>query len=367
MEEREDQQQDKTEEASEERRRQYREDGQIASPREILSALTLIIVTIGLLMLGSNIAQSLKSSFQRAFSIVAFQSKSELSLMNAVEQISGPVLPVFFGTAVLLGLGPSLIGLTLTRFNWSWKKISPTFDKLNPISGIQRLFSGNGLEELVKVIVKGIVLCTMLYNFLKQEIIGSELYFFFSTGTIATSLFNSVIKLLTWTAITMFFLGAADYGWNLFRLERQMRMTKQEVKDENKSQEGDPLVRSQRRRMARELIMRKNINAVPAATFVVTNPTHFSIAIRYVRGMPAPIVVAKGQDFLALKIREIAKKNDIMLIENKALARTLYKTVKVGQEIPPSLYASIIEIMKVIYQARGRDYFERFNLQSAVS
>ncbi|MEY4066736.1 MAG: hypothetical protein RIR26_2944 [Pseudomonadota bacterium] len=366
MEEREDQQQDKTEDASEERRRQYREDGQLASPREVLSALTLLIVTVGLLMLGSNISQSLKHSFQRAFSIVSFQSKSELDLVNAVGQIAAPVVPFFLGVALVLGLGPSLIGLALTRFNWSWKKITPTFEKLNPVSGLQRLVSGGGIEELVKVLIKGIVLCVMLYYFLKREIEGSELYLFFSTGIIATSLFSAVIKLLTWTAITMLLLGVADYGWNLFRLERQMRMTKQEVKEENKAQEGDPLVRSQRRRMARELIMRKNLNAVPTATFIVTNPTHFSIAIRYVRGMPAPLVVAKGQDFLALKIREIAKKNDIMLIENKALARTLYKTVKVGQEIPPSLYASIIEVMKVIYQARGRDYFERFNLQGAV-
>ena len=367
MEEREESQQDKTEDASEERRRQYREEGQIANPREIVSALTLVIITVGLTMLGGEIATALKSSFNRAFALVAFQSKQNLELMDMIRQVSAPLMPIMAGTAVLLAVTPSVLGLVVTQFNWSWKKITPTFDKLNIVKGLQRLLSAGGLEEFAKVLIKGTVLCTVTYVFMKKELNESELYFFFSTGVMAESLYGAILKLLTWITITMALLGAADYGWSLFRLERQMMMSKQEVKEENKAQEGDPLVRSQRRRMAREMIMRKNINAVPTATFVVTNPTHFSVAIRYVKGMQAPIVVAKGQDFLAMKIREMAKKNDIMLIENKALARTLYKTVKVGQEVPPSLYSSVIEVMKIIYQARGRDYFERFNLQNAAS
>ncbi|MBM3382264.1 MAG: EscU/YscU/HrcU family type III secretion system export apparatus switch protein [Betaproteobacteria bacterium] len=366
MEERGENQQDKTEEASEERRRQYREEGQLANPREMLAAITLMIVTVGLTFLGSEIFVSLEASFNRALALVAFQSKKNLDFMDMLNQVVAPVAPVMIGTIALLGVVPSMIGLVFTQFNWSWKKITPTPDKLNIVSGLQKMLSVGGFEELVKVLIKGIVLCTVLYVFMKKELEESELYFFFSNGVMAESLFGAILKLLTWVTVTMVILGAADYGWSWFRLERQMMMSKQEVKEENKSQEGDPLVRSQRRRIAREMIMRKNINAVPTATFVVTNPTHFSIAIRYVRGMPAPIVVAKGQDFLAMKIREIAKKNDIMLVENKALARTLYKTVKVGQEVPPSLYASVIEVMKVIYQARGKDYFERFNLQSAV-
>ncbi|MEN9530637.1 MAG: hypothetical protein RI932_2510 [Pseudomonadota bacterium] len=366
MEEREESQQDKTEEASDERRRQYREEGQIANPREMLAAITLMIVTIGLSFLGSEIFLSMKGSFNRALAMVAFQSKKDLDFMDMVTQVIAPIMPVMIGTIALLSIVPSMIGLVFTQFNWSWKKITPTPDKLNFISGLQKMLSAGGLEEFVKVLIKGTVLCTVLYVFMKKELSESELYFFFSTGVMAESLYGAILKLLTWVTITMVVLGAADYGWSWFRLERQMMMSKQEVKEENKSQEGDPLVRSQRRRMAREMIMRKNINAVPTATFVVTNPTHFSVAIRYVRGMPAPIVVAKGQDFLAMKIREIAKKNDIMLVENKALARTLYKTVKVGQEVPPSLYSSVIEVMKVIYQARGKDYFERFNLQSAM-
>lgn len=366
MEEREENQQDKTEEATEERRKQYREDGQIANPREILAAITLIIVTIGLSMLGQDISKSLKSAFHRTFAIIGEQGTGTISPIDVVNQIIAPVLPVLAGTVVLLSVTPSVVGLAITQFNWSWKKITPSFDKLNFISGFKRMLSAGGLEEFGKVLVKGITLCTVLYVFLKNELEYSALAYFQNTGAYAHTLWSSIIKLLIWTTITVGVLAAADYGYSLFRLERQMMMSKQQIKDENKSQEGDPLVKSQRRRMARELIMRKNVAAVPTATFVITNPTHFSVAIRYVRGMQSPIVVAKGQDFLALKIREIAKKNDIMLVENKALARTLYKTVKVGQEIPPSLYASVIEVMKVIYQARGRDYFERFNLQGAV-
>lgn len=367
MEEREESQQDKTEEATEERRRQYREEGQIANPREILAAITLVIVTIGLSMLGPNISASFHLALQRTFALIGTRSRENIDLMDVVSQIAAPMLPLAVGTIAILSVVPSVIGLAITQFNWSWKKITPSFDKLNFVSGLQRMVSGGGLEELVKTIIKGVTLCTVIYVFLKREMDHSALAYFQGASTYAQSLFSSIIKLLIWTTITVAVLAIADYGWSLFRLERQMMMSKQEIKEENKAQEGDPLVKSQRRRMARELIMRKNVAAVPTATFVVTNPTHFSVAIRYVRGMPAPVVVAKGQDFLALKIREIAKKNDIMLVENKALARTLYKTVKVGQEVPPSLYTSVIEVMKVIYQARGRDYFDRFNLQSAMS
>ncbi|MEY2988277.1 MAG: hypothetical protein RJB13_1798 [Pseudomonadota bacterium] len=366
MEEREGNQQDKTEEATDERRRQYREEGQVASPREILSTLTLIIITIGLTMLGGNISSSIGISFNRTFAIISDHNLGNFDIITAVEQILQPVIPVMIGAAFVLAVIPSILGLTITQFNWSWKKITPNAEKLNFVSGFKRLLSAGGAEEAVKVLVKGVTLCTVIYIFMKNELDVSEIFLFLSTESLADQLFSALLKLLTWISITTAILAAADYGWNLFRLERQMMMSKQEVKEENKAQEGDPLVRSQRRRMARELIMRKNINAVPTATFVITNPTHFSVAVRYVKGMPAPIVVAKGQDFLALKIREIAKKNDIMLVENKALARTLYKTVKVGQEVPASLYSSVIEVMKIIYQARGRDYFERFNLQGAV-
>lgn len=367
MEEREENQQDKTEEASEERRKQYREEGQIANPREIIATVTLALITILLSVFGDQFQSSLKIIFQRTFSLIAFKSHETLSPIDVVWQIASPIMPQLITVAALLSIAPSLIGLVLTQFNWSWKKVTPTFEKMNFVSGIQRLFSFSGLEELVKVAIKGVTISAVIYIFLKQEINLSGLLYFQSLSAFSLNLFTTTTKLLTWMAITIGILAVADYGYSLFRLERQMMMSKQEIKDENKAQEGDPHVRSQRRRLARELIMRKNISAVPTATFVVTNPTHFSIAIRYARGMPAPIVVAKGQDFLALKIREIAKKNEIMLVENKALARTLYKTVKVGQEVPPSLYGPVIEIMKVIYQARGRDYFDRFNLQAATN
>lgn len=366
MEDRDGSQQDKTEEATEERRRQYREEGQVASPREILATLTLIMVTIGLTMMGGHVASSIGRSFNRAFALISDHNRKTFEIITAVEQIIQPVMPVMIGAAFVLAVIPSALGLTITQFNWSWKKITPNAEKLDVVAGFKRLLSAGGAEEAVKVLIKGVTLCTVIYVFIENELEISELFFFFSTDALADGLFSALLKLLTWISITTAVLAAADYGWNLFRLEKQMMMSRQEIKEESKSQEGDPLVKSQRRRMARELIMRKNINAVPTATFVITNPTHFSVAIRYVKGMQAPIIVAKGQDFLALKIREIAKKNDIMLVENKALARTLYKTVKVGQEVPPSLYSSIIEVMKVVYQARGRHYFDRFNLQGAM-
>lgn len=363
MEEREQENEDKTEEASEERRRQFREQGNIASPRELLAALALSAFVLLVSFSGSSILKSLTLMFHRTFSLLSPAKLNEMSLVSSIQFILDPMVPWLATGGLLLLLVPVLIGLVVTRFHWSWNKLQLDFSKLNPVNGLGRMFGFGALAEAVKSVLKMIVIASVLYFLVKQDVMDSPIQIWHEVPSFSKNWGAAAQHLLTVVAIASFIYGVSDYTFNLYRMERQMMMSKREVKEEIKGQEGDPHVKSARRRMARDLVLRRNLNQVQNATFIVTNPEHFAVALRYVKGMSAPLVVAKGQDFLALKIREIAKKHDIVIVENKPLARTLYKTVKIGQEVPSSLYASVIEVMKFIYRTRGRSYFDRFGVQ----
>ncbi|KAB8027725.1 EscU/YscU/HrcU family type III secretion system export apparatus switch protein [Fluviispira multicolorata] len=353
-------QEDKTEEATEEKRNQFREEGNIANPREIVACVTLILFTSYFYFSTSSLINSFQECFKRAWYGFPGFAVDYASLFKVVFYAINPILPHFLFIVFACAIFPTLIGLVVTRFNWSWNKMNFNLGKLNPISGFGRMFSFNALVEIIKVIVKCSIFTILIYFVLKGEIFSASENYFFNNIDYMKNIGNSISKLMLVMCAAGVVIGGGDFSYNFWKINRDMKMTKQELKEEVKKHEGDPLLKSQRKRMARDFIMRKSLKEVPKASFIVTNPEHFSIAIRYKKGMPAPVVVAKGQDLIAFKIREIAKQNDIMIVENKPLARTLYKTVKVGQEIPPSLYQSVIEVIKYIYKIRGKKYFERF-------
>ncbi len=349
---------DKTEEATDERRRQYREEGKVANPREIVHAFALIIMTIGLYVSGQQIQAGFQSLFQRSWLNMQPASVNAQDLVPLIYRAVEPLLPLLVTISVALVVFPLMIGLMFTRFNWTWKKVAFEFSNMNPVNGFQRMFTLKTIPELIKNILKIVVLTAVSYFVIKDALFDVRKTHALEVGAMVGSLAQTTLELLFSVAIAGLALGGADFAWNWWQLERQMKMSKQEIKEEMKKEEGDPHFRAARRRRAREIVMAKAIKDVPKATFIVTNPEHFAVAVRYVKGGGAPIVVAKGMDFLALQIREIAKKNDIVIVENKPLARTLYKTVKIGQEIPQSLWTSIVEVMKYIVLARGQDYFE---------
>ncbi len=352
--------QDKTEEATDEKRNQFREEGNVASPKEVVSVVTLILFTAYFYFYVNDLLKSFRLVFNRSWLGFPSYFVDYSSLIKIVYYSVSPIIPHFLLIVFLCTIFPVLFGLLLTKFNWSWKKISFDISRINPVSGLGRMFSLSLIIETSKILLKCMILSVLIYLILKSEIFQASEDYFFNNIDYLKQLGKSVFHLLLLMCIAGIFIGTGDFTYNLWKLNNDMKMTKQEVKEEVKRHEGDPLLKSQRKRMARDLVMRKSLKDVPKATFVVTNPEHFSVAVRYVKGMNAPIVVAKGQDLIAFKIREIAKSNDIMIVENKPLARTLYKTVKVGQEIPQSLYQSVIEVIKYIYQMRGKKYFDRF-------
>ena len=350
---------DKTEDPTDEKRNQFREEGNVANPREIVAAAVLIFFTLYFYFRSGNIMESFQLSFQRSWMAFKPQDINSENLLNiiyySIEPSLNHIIIIFFLCIII----PLLIGLLFTKFNFSLKKLSFDLDKLNPANGIMRIFGIQTLTELLKVFVKFTAISVIIIFVIRYKIMNSNHIYFLGYFEYLKEIGSSIFTLLSTMSVAVIIVGIGDYAFNFFKIENELKMTKQELKEDVKKHEGDPQMKSRRKRLAREYVFKKSLKDVPKATFIVTNPEHFSIAIRYLKGMNAPVVIAKGQDLMAFKIREIAKKNDIIIVENKPLARTLYKTTKIGQEVPATLYQAIIEVMKYIYKLKGKNYFEK--------
>lgn len=361
MEERDKSQEDKTEDPSEERRRQFREEGQLVSSKELISSISIISFTILFIFFYTYARPMTNSLFRRIWiNIPTLKSNSESAFSSLFYELIR-YLPIGGFLILVLCLVPLMAGLLLSNFYFSWNRLEFKLDKLNFFSGIMRIFSTSVFFETLKAILKFSILGSVAVFLIKRQLENSHSLYGMSLESFFFSFTKNTVFVLTALSISMLVIGILDYGYNYFQMEKKLKMTKQEIKDEHKNQEGDPHIKGKRRRMARDFSFRQSVTRVEKATFVVTNPQHFAVAIRYVKGMAAPIVVAKGQDWMALKIRQLAKSKDIVIVENKPLARALYKSVKIGGEIPPNLYTAIIEVMKVIYRLKGSDYFGKFN------
>ncbi len=346
--------QDRSEEASPERRDEFRERGQIAISREVTSTLVLAAV-IGmfgfyLMWLMHRLQHFLISHFQH-LDTQHLSSKSITGYMGEVgRELLIMITPIFVATTV----ASVAVTFAQTRLNWSWKKLSPDFSRMDPFKGFIKIFSMDSVVELLKSVGKMLIVGCMTYAILSGEWVKMPGLLHMNYLQ-SWAYWTSMTKTLVWSVIgLLLFLGAADFLYNFFSLEKKMMMTKQEVKEEYKKRELDPHVKARMKRMQREISSAKTIQATRTATAVITNPTHFAVAIYYELGMGAPIVVAKGQDLLAKQMKEVAKESDIPIIENKPLARTLYKVCKVGQEIPESLYKAVSEVIRYVFLLKGK-------------
>lgn len=344
--------QERTEPVSPERREEFRERGQVAMSNELVAVFVLFVLIIYFTYYTSDIVGNLKQSTRFFFSESNnFKATPEWVLqlgINVWLRILKIILPLFIVAAVA-GIGATLLQ---TRFNWSWQKLSPDFSRLNPLEGLKKLFGMNAAFEALKGILKlsavSLVAYLVLYGEWKKvpRLIASPLNGTWAYwGEITESLFKFITGFLV-------VIAGGDYAYNFFKMNKMMMMSKQEVRQENKNKEGDPLVKGRMRRMQRDMSTRKMLEATKTATVVLTNPTHYAVALRYDPGMGAPVVVAKGIDFLALRIREAAASASVPVMENPPLARALYKLVNVNQEIPVSLYNAIAEIIRYVFKKK---------------
>ena len=226
-------------------------------------------------------------------------------------------------------------------------------DKFNPINGFKRIFSSDSVFELLKSILKVLLIIYVAYLSIRNE--ANDLFILYEIPLIQAIMLCGSIILDTGLKISIVYLviGIADYIYQKHKFNEDMKMTKQEVKDEYKNTEGNPEIKGRQRQKMREVSQRRMMQDVPKADVVITNPTHYAVALKYdAETSRAPIVLAKGEDFLAQKIKEAAKEHHIEIVENKPLARMLYANVDIGQEIPPELYQAVAEVLAMVYNTR---------------
>ena len=254
-----------------------------------------------------------------------------------------------FGFVVTL-----LVSIVQVGWKVSTKPMKPELSKLNPLNGFKRIFSKDSLFELVKSILKIVIIIYIAYTSIKDN--ANDLFALYDLGLnqavalVGTLIINTGIKI----SIVYLVIGLTDFIYQKHKFNEDMKMTKQEVKDEYKNTEGDPQIKGRQRRKMQEVSQKRMMQDVPKADVVITNPTHFAVALKYeAKVSSAPVVLAKGEDYLAQKIKEVARENKIEIVENKPLARMLYHNVDVGAEIPPELYQAVAEVLAAVYKAKN--------------
>lgn len=345
---------EKTEETTPKRKRDERKKGNIAKSKEVSSALTLVGFTIFMPALTKFMVTSFTNIMTEflTFNITEFTYSGVQSLL-----INGMiyVLKLFLPVALIfmsLGVAANLIQTGLVFSN---EGLKPKLSKIDPIKGLKNIFSMKNLGTLVKNLVIVTILGYIGYSFYKNKYIEviklSNIYI----PTLIYEIEDLVFEILAKICIAISVIAFGDFLFQKFTHKKSIKMTKQEVKEEFKQAEGDPQLKSKIKQKQREISSQTRIQAVPQATVIITNPTHISVAIKYEKGVhEAPVVIAKGAGNLAFKIREIAKEHDIEIMENKPLARTLYKNVAIDQEVPEEMYQAVAEILVAVYKIKNR-------------
>jgi flagellar biosynthesis protein FlhB len=347
----------RTEQPTSRKLRKAREKGQVARSKEVPAAVVLLGGLLTLSFFGQTIVHSLEYEMKH---LLRFQVPSEITipylteLANSVgSRIAIVLLPILV-VAVICSIAANMMQGGLV---FSAEPLGFHFEKLNPKNGFGRVFSKNGLVELVKSL-----LLLIAIGFLSYQVVSEYLPIY------PKLILMDVRKLFHWTAyisyevfirvaVLLVVVAMADFFFQKYRYTEQLKMTKQEVKDEFKETEGDPTTKGRIRRIQRELARKRMMADVPTADVVITNPTHYAVALSYkMDSMDAPRVVAKGVGFLAQKIKELAQEHGVPLVENRPLAQTLYKTVEIGASIPGDLYKAVAEILAYIYKVKNALY-----------
>jgi flagellar biosynthetic protein FlhB len=345
--------QERTEQATSKKRQDAREKGQVALSREVASAMVMLGALIAMALSGTwsvgRLSGMMTHFWANSAKLPISSSGIQSFLIRLAIEFFLTVFPVFLGVLVAAIAG----NVVQIGFVISPEALSPKFSKLNPFSGIKRLVSLRSLSEVLKSILKILCLGGVGWLVLRSEADRFPMLIQFDLIDVAQYLWRMVLKIGFFSFLVMAVLAAMDYAFQRWQYEKDLRMTKQEVKEEMKQTEGDPKIKSRIRSIQMELARKRMMAAVPGAAVVITNPTHLAIALQYQSGMTAPRVVAKGAGFIALRIREIASQHNVPVIENKPVAQALYKAVDLGQSIPVELYKAVAEILAFVYRMKG--------------
>ncbi len=344
----------RTEEPSGRKLSRARDRGQVAQSREInnwfMIGTALGIVAFG----GASIARAIGMALKRYI-----EAPHELSVEGALWPAIGGTLATIGGAlvvpVVLLMVAALAGSLIQTGLLFAPEKLTPKLDNLSPMKGFSRMFSARGLMEFGKTLVKLAVVVTVVAMLMRPELMRLPLMSGLDAGQMLGEIARLTGRMGFGVFVALTFIAVLDYGFQRFSFTKSMRMSKQEVKEEFKQSEGDPMIRARLRQIRMERARKRMMAAVPTASVVVTNPTHVAVALRYQLGTEgAPLVVAKGAELLAARIREIATEHKVPIVENPPLARALYANVEVDQQIPPEHYKAVAEIIGYVFRLQGK-------------
>jgi flagellar biosynthetic protein FlhB len=345
---------DKTEAPTPRRLEEAREEGRVAKSIELNSAAALLLGPYLLLGPGKTLFQWVREYLIKTISGLSTQDLTVNGVRDMFLQIALGILPKLAIILIIILLIGATITLAQTKFLWSTKRKKFDFKKVDPIQGFKRIFSGQGLIELAKALLKLGVIGWVAFSFLKGKVTQLIWLGNVDLGSGVQSLTDLGSALAIRVGMTYLFLAIADYAYQLFRYKKSMKMSKEEIKEDFKRSEGDPFMRGRIRSQQRALARNRMMSNVPKATVVITNPTHIAIAIEYNgSNMSAPKVLAKGANFMAQRIVDIARENKIPVVQNIPLARSIFKSVEVEQLIPPDLYIAVAEVLAYIYRLKG--------------
>ncbi|MEN5310542.1 flagellar biosynthesis protein FlhB [Pseudomonas koreensis] len=345
--------QDKTEDPTEKRKKDSREKGEIARSKELNTLAVMLAGAGGLLIFGGLLAQELMDLMRLNFTLSREVIMDEKS-MGTFLLVSGKIALVAIQPVMITLLLAALIGpISLGGWLFAAGSMAPKFSRMNPGAGLKRMFSMKAVIELVKALAKFLITLFVALMVLSADI---DDFLRIAHEPLEQAIIHSVTLVgwsSLWLACGLIIIAAVDVPVQLWEAHKKLLMTKQEVRDEHKDQEGRPEVKQRIRQTQREMSQRRMMAAIPDADVVITNPTHYAVALKYdAEKGGAPMLLAKGSDFLALKIREIAVANNVMLLESPGLARSIYYSTELDQEIPGGLYLAVAQVLAYVYQIR---------------
>ncbi|MEO2507054.1 fused FliR family export protein/FlhB family type III secretion system protein [Clostridium paraputrificum] len=346
---------EKTEEATQKKKSEARKKGQIARSKDVGLAITMVTCTLVILLLSGMIVGNLKDTMVYFLQSGMLQDINEMSIKSIVLTVLMKAALCILPVVVPIMIAGIVASLMQTGFLLTGEPLKPKFSKLNPISGFKNMFSKKSFVDLLKnlavVTVIGFIGFLYVRDNYDKILQISNTYLPFLGGQVQ----DLVLGIFFQVSVVLVIIAAADYFVQFKFHQKDLRMTKQEIKEEYKQMEGDPQIKSKIKQKQREMATRRMMASVADATVVITNPTHLSIALKYEEGNnEAPKVVAKGADLVALKIKEVAKENDVPIMENKPLARMIYEQVDIDREVPQEMYQAVAEILAMVYKLKNK-------------
>ncbi|MBQ3567163.1 MAG: flagellar biosynthesis protein FlhB [Oscillospiraceae bacterium] len=348
---------EKTEKPTAKRRSDQRKEGNVFQSKEIIIAISLIVTFVVFRLFYSLTESTLSGALKSFFSLVGTMDSLNTSDISQIFIKGIIAFVISAGPIVLIASAVGIIATVVqTRGLVSFKSIQPKFSRMNPLNGIKNLFSIKGIIELLKSVVKIVVLFFVIYSTLKNEVAKlpkmMDMDLAEAIPELGSILWSMSIKVM----VAFVFVAGLDFMYQKWDYEKKLKMTKQEVKEEYKMTEGDPKIKGKIKQKQQQMSRQRMMQAVPEANVVIRNPTHYAVALKYDHEKnSAPVIVAKGEDYMALKIIEIAQEHDIPIMENKPLARALYSEVDIGREIPSEFYGPVAEVLAYVYSLKEKE------------